>query len=396
MKIAVLHIYNFPYELAPTTRITAYCKGLKKLGVQVDIVSIVPKKCEEKEPLIGECDGGTYYHFAYKSKCNMIGFRGISYRIKHRYCIFRALQFIKKSHRKKPYDAIILSFDEPFQFNYIVPFLYRLSGIKIIAIADEYPIPIRQYLKPAVPQSKLNQYKKIYRKIDARILMTSKLQEFYDSKISPKPTLILSTIVDTDRFKLINKVQSNISYLCYMGNMELSKDNVDNIIYAFNIIKEQFPDLFLYLYGAPSEKDKNMILQIIKKLDLEGRVLFKGKASYLDVPSILQGATILVASQPNTKRAEGGFPTKMGEYFMTGKPTILTDVGEISNYVKHQENAYMVVPENPYEYAKMISYVLNNYQEALNVAQNAKSLIYNKYSYEAAGKNIVNFINTLK
>lgn len=56
----------------------------------------------------------------------------------------------------------------------------------------------------------------------------------------------------------------------------------------------------------------------------------------------------------------------------------------------------MVVPENPYEYAKMISYVLNNYQEALNVAQNAKSLIYNKYSYEAAGKNIVNFINTLK
>lgn len=395
LKIAVVHIYNFPYELAPTTRITAYCKGLKKLGSKIDIISIVPKKGVSNEPLSGECDGGTYYHFSRASKCNIWGIRGIIYRIKHRYCILKALLHIKKSHSQEPYDAIILSFDEPFQLNYIVPFLYKLNNVKLIAIADEYPIPIRQFLKADVPESKLRKYRKIYEKIHARILMTTKLQEFYDSKVSPKPTLILSTIVDTDRFKHLSYTKSSRDYLCYMGNMELAKDNVDNIIKAFNLIKDKFPRLDLYLFGAPSESDKAFLLQLVQSLSLSDRVFFKGMVSYVNVPNILANAKILVASQPDTKRAEGGFPTKMGEYFMTGKPTILTDVGEISNYVSNNVNGYMVPPSNPEAYADKIEYVLNNYSEALDVAAQAKRDVLKNYGYEAAGKSIANFINGL-
>lgn len=225
--------------------------------------------------------------------------------------------------------------------------------------------------------------------------MTRNLQDFYDSKICPKPTLLLSTVVDTDRFMNVSQMKSERDYLCYMGNMELSKDNVDNIIRAFNIIRDDYPDLDLHLYGSPNSRDRNYLLSIIKELELGDRVFIKGRIDNRDVPKVLAGAKILVASQPDTKRAEGGFPTKLGEYFMSGVPTILTDVGEISVYVKDSVNGYLVLPSRPDLYAKKIQHILDRYQEALDVAQYAKMYVWNNFGYEVAGKNISSFISGL-
>ena len=226
--------------------------------------------------------------------------------------------------------------------------------------------------------------------------MTMNLKLFYDSKICPKPTLLLSTIVDTDRFNDVKPFEAKRDYLCYMGNMELTKDNVDNIIYAFNIVKNDYPNIDLHLFGCPNSKDKEYLISIIKKLKLSDRVFIMGRINSEEVPNILVSAKVLVASQPNTKRAEGGFPTKMGEYFMSGVPTILTDVGEISLYVKDGVNAYIVPPSRPDLYAEKLRYIFNEYPKALKVAQNAKSYIMNNFGYEVAGRKIFDFIWDLK
>lgn len=396
LKIGVIHIYNFPNGMAPTVRITAYCKGLLKQGDDVDIISIVPLRGDRRASLEGRCEGGNYYHFCYAPRIKVPIIRSVFWRLRNYYCRCKALKFIKQSHRQKPYDAIILSFDEPMIFDCIVPVLYKLGNIKIVAIADEYPIPIRKYLKPSVPQWKLKWYRRVYKKIDGRILMTKSLQDFYDLKICPKQTLLLSTVVDTDRFMNVSPMKSERDYLCYMGNMELSKDNVDNIIRAFNIIRDNHPNLDLHLYGSPNSWDRNYLLSVIKELELGDRVFIKGRIDNRDVPKVLAGAKILVASQPATKRAEGGFPTKLGEYFMSGVPTILTDVGEISLYVKDSVNGYVVPPSRPDLYAEKIQSVLRNYGNALNVAQNAKIYILKNFGYEVAGENMHKFILHLR
>lgn len=392
LRIGVIHIYNFPVGLAPTTRITAYCKGLLSLGHYVDIFSIQPQKKDAQEPMIGTCDGGNYYHFSRMPKFRIPILTGWSLIV---YNIIKLLRHINRTHRRKKYDAMILSFDEPYQLGIIGSYLKK-KGIVVIAIADEYPIPIRKYLKDSVPKIKLLRYKRVYRNIDARILMTSKLQQFYDGKVGYKPTILLSTIVDTDRFENVVPLKYNRSYICYMGNMELSKDNVDNIIYAFNIIKNLYPELDLHLYGAPSVKTHHHLKTIIANLNLTDRVFIKGTVTYKDVPAVLTGATILVSSQPDTKRAEGGFPTKLGEYFMTGIPTLLTDVGEISSYVQNNINGYCVPPCDPDAYAHALEYIMSHYEEALSVAKNAKTYIISNFGYQVAGRTIANFIRQLQ
>lgn len=396
IKVAVIHIYSFPEGLAPTTRITAYCKGLKSLGAEVDILSIRPQTGKNRPPLKGECDGGNYYHFCYPPKIKIPIIRSIFWRFRNSFCLWNALYFVLKSHKLHPYDAFILSFDAPTTFSCVVPVIRRLKGSQIIAIADEYPIPIRKYLKKKVPTWKLWWYKLVYLGIDARILMTEKLQNFYDEKICIKPTMILSTIVDTERFTDKQPKHSEREYLCYMGNMELSKDNVDNIIKAFAIIKDEYPNLDLHMYGSPNNTDKKILTSLIDELDLGDRAIIKGRINYGEVPAVLLGAKVLVASQPDTKRAEGGFPTKMGEYFMTGKPCLFTDVGEISQYLKDGENGFIVAPENPELYAQKLRYILNNYDKALNTAKNAIGFVLDNYSSQSAGKQILDFIMQLK
>ena len=180
-----------------------------------------------------------------------------------------------------------------------------------------------------------------------------------------------------------------------MGNMELSKDNVDNIIKAFKIVSDKYKDIELHLYGAPSTSDQKKIITLIEKLGLRERVIFKGKAYNKDVPVILSNSFLLVSSQPNTKRAEGGFPTKLGEYMATGVPLLLTDVGEIGKYIADGVNGWLVPPGDPIKYAEKANYIIENYQQALDVAENAKNYIANNFDCKIQGIRLKKFLDDL-
>lgn len=70
--------------------------------------------------------------------------------------------------------------------------------------------------------------------------MTEALQKFYDELVCEKPTYILCSILNTARFDGIVKQKVSRKYMCYMGNMMLAKDNVDNIIRAFKRVCDDF------------------------------------------------------------------------------------------------------------------------------------------------------------
>ena len=225
--------------------------------------------------------------------------------------------------------------------------------------------------------------------------MTQKLIDYYNKEVCEKPSYLLGSILDAERFEKVSFCASDHQYLCYMGNMMLAKDNVDNIIEAFSLIADLFPNLLLYLYGTPSREDQKIITTIIKEKKLTQRVLLKGRADYKDVPSILAQAQILVTSQPNTKRAEGGFPTKMGEYMMSRVPMIVTDVGEIHNYVKDGVTTYMVPPCNPVAYAHKLEYVLTHKQESMEVANRAYLYAVKRFNSTEVVSGLVDFLSKI-
>ena len=396
-NIAIISIYSFPNGLAPTSRIKAYSKGMIEAGANVKVYMPFPTdsntitqlpKCGNEFGILYEYTSGRY-----KSKIKL--FRGLATYTKYRCLvgIISSFYTILRDSKQEKIDTLIISSDA-LDMLCLYPILAKCINAKSIFIFDEYPIPIRHKLKEQIPVWKSWMYKKILKGLDAYISISENLRDYY-CRMCEKQSLILSSITDTDRFDIVVP-ELNKKYFCYMGNMELSKDNVDLIIKAYSFLSEAIQNEYkLHLYGTPSAANKKTLLNLINELQLQEKVLFKGRASFSEVPSILVGASLLVSSQPDTLRAQGGFPTKLGEYLASGTPTLLTDVGENAKFVQHKKEVFFAVANSIEDYTTKIEYIVNNYDEALQVAQNGKKYVEDGFSHIQQGKYMLNFIKSL-
>lgn len=391
MKVGVFTFFPFPKGLAPTTRIIAYCKGLQKNGCKVEVFSCRWNPDNENIPLKGKVEGVPFqnshlWHTKYGKLFKVTIDKYLLYR--------NTIRNIKKSHLTEPFDVFLVANDSVCLLSKYLPEFNKL-GIKTVFIIDEYP-PAIQELKNEVPQSWLESFKKIDKYFSGRVLMTEALRDYYNEKISVLPSHIMCSILDEGRFKNVIPQKSEREYLCYMGNLMLKKDDICTIIRAFCEIKDEFPGLDLHLYGNESTPEESQILRaLISEQGAQNRVFLKGRVDYEQVPAILAGATLLVTAQPNTKRAEGGFPTKMGEYMMTGVPMVVTDVGEISHYVTHKIDCYMVPSESPHKYAETLRYALTHEDESKQIAKQAYENAYQNYSSKEVGEALVNFLQQI-
>lgn len=393
-KIGILTFWDFPSGMAPTTRIIAYSKGLiaNNCTVNVYLFARVFKDELKRAEMSGELEGIKYrylHRFHTTGRTNRL----IRYadelvlRVKIVWRIFW-------DNLSNNFDYLLCSFDSINDLSAYGSLLDRFRFKKIF-VADEFPIPIRGEMKERVPEDLLQEYRKLHLNFNGRILMTEALKSFYNSNIDIKPTFILNTIVDAARFQRKMVRNSDVEIICYMGNMDLTKDNVDNIISAFSLIDYKHHQLQLHLYGEPTAKDRGILESQINKLNLEQYVHLKGRVSYDQVPEILMKSHILVNSQPNTLRAKGGFPTKLGEYLLTGIPSVFTDSGDIASYVIDGTHANLVSPERPDLYAEKLAFVLENYSLSERIAGTGRDFVLEKFNSKNQTKLLLDFLDKL-
>lgn len=396
-NILVISIYPFPNGMAATNRMKAYTKAMVLSGMSVEIVIPFPTDGFDsgQMPDRDTVEGVSYHYLTgrYKSKIKIL--RALSFLSGFRKLkgIVFSLIYIINNHKYNKYDTMIISTDG-LQNLLCYSLLAKKIKMKSIFIFDEYPTPIRHKLKSKIPYWKEVAYTFVLKNVNGYISISNKLCTYYQ-KLAYKPSLRLPVLIDTSRFDFDIKAQSHEEYLCYMGNLELAKDNVDVIIKAFAMIVDDYPSLKLYLYGSPCQADKETLEKLILLLNLSNKVVLKGRVSNLEVPAILSNASVLVSSQPRTMRAAGGFPTKLGEYLCAGVPTLITNVGENSKYVKDNIHCYFVEPDDEMLYAEKLKFILNNYIQASEVAQSGKLFVQDGYSHIAWGNRIASFINSL-
>ena len=395
MRIAVLCKYPFPEGLAATTRIRAYLKGLAAAGVETDVFVYNPTtayNADPKYPDYGSTEEGIRYHYPNGRKFSrnkIVRVLGVRF-----YNPIKACYSIYKESKRSKIDFLFIANDELWLLYLAIPFC-RWARIAPVFITDEYPEPIRIYLKDRIPVWKKWAYDFILSFVKGAIFMTENLERYFNPKGKIR-SHIMPTITDTSRFMNCRKLSVERKYLCYMGNMELAKDNVDNIIEAFARICDRYPDVDLHLYGSPGTADQTKLEAVIVRHKLSGRVFLKGRVNCSEVPHILYSAHVLVSSQPDTKRAEGGFPTKLGEYLAVGKPVLLTDVGEISRYVQDGVHLYIVPAEDPEAYAVALCRILDDYISAQVVGKTGRAYIYATFDYRIISKNLLNFLKELQ
>ena len=237
-------------------------------------------------------------------------------------------------------------------------------------------------------------FTEVVRKIDLFAVMTKTLTAYYQGMAKPEARFLhLPMTVDLSRFDHVPVVDSTYTkpYIAFTGTMNNQKDGVDVLIKAFAKIATKYPTIHLYLAGF-WHYDVPMQDELISGFGLKERVHRTGVLNREQIPVFIGNANLLVLSRPDSHQAQGGFPTKLGEYLATGNPVCVTKVGEIPDYLEDNVSAFMAEPGDVDSFADAMDRALRDSDNAIRVGANGRKVAEEHFSAEVQAKRLVEFL----
>jgi len=148
--------------------------------------------------------------------------------------------------------------------------------------------------------------------------------------------------------------------------------NLDVVIKAINIVKQQIPEIKLIIIG--SGPNENVLKKFASSLKLETNIEFKG---YVDVEEkmklIKESAAMVFPSICE------GFGLVILEAFSQSKPVLVSNVKPMSDIINHNETGYTINPSDEMEWAKYIQKVIENPEQTDIMGKNGYDLLKSKY-----------------
>jgi glycosyltransferase involved in cell wall biosynthesis len=310
---------------------------------------------------------------------------------------FRIYKIVSKNT-----DSILWTSSELEGFKITVGLKRRFHELKTFLEMSEF-LDIHKFNKSNIAHTKKAEYTQFYfeniamQYYDGLALMTKTLYNHYSTFNFKKPELLhLPMTVDLNRFEGNKELLSGFKqpYIAFVGIMNNAKDGVDILIEAFAKINEKFPEFKLYLVG-PWHYDTPDHLNMIKQYKLEDKIFWKGVHPRDEVTSIIKNANLLVLPRPDSKQAQGGFPTKLGEYLASGNPVCASAVGEIPDYLVDNESVYFAEPGSIESFSNAMNSALLNHEKSKQIGLNGKIVAENYFNSEKQSEILLKFLGKI-
>lgn len=388
MNIVGVTIGSYPTGEATTNRVLSILKGLSENGCNVELLVLTKtrKKTANGAEREGEIDGVKY---KYTSSSLEVPGNIIKWLVMLFVSVITSIKLINKKHKKEKIDALFVLINEPFL---ILPFIAFAKFKKIKVFHEQTETPEIIYKDTFTDRKVLKFYLKVVSKMDGIYVISHYLKEYYSRCLPEEKICVVNMTVDPSRFLVKKESPFNFPYIAYCGTMYGDKDGVSDLIEAFNLIKNEVKHK-LVLIGDIQDQRALYVIEKVKKNNLENKVILTGSISSNQIPQYIQNAELLMLFRPDNVQAKGGFPTKLGEYLLTGKPVLVTPVGDIPKYLTDNLDVFFSPAGEVEKFAKRIKVILNNYEESLKVAENGKNIALRDFNYSIESKKLLNFVS---
>ena len=367
--------FSYVPNTAPTNRAIAIIRGLSELGIPTQVVFFAPDKNHSKV-----MESLPHIKFQYLWSKGYLDIKGI-----RKLSLWWYLQRFVRSLQSG--DKVYV-----YGFPELVVASSKRNDIYVYEERTEHNDAsfVCNIKKTSIPV-----FLEACRRINGMIVISQGLKQYYISNgCHPEKVHVINMIVDSTRFKDLQK-QPSEPYIAYCGTASNTKDGVDQLIKAFALVVKHHPEYKLYIIGnTPNKRQRFNNYELTKELGIENNVVFTGVIFTEQMPQILKNATILALDRPNNLQAEYGFPTKLGEYLFTGNPVVITDVGDISLFLKDGESALIASPDNLEDFANKLCWVIEHPNEAKAIGEQGKAVADKHFNYLAETKKIAQIIQS--
>ena len=361
---------------APANRALAYLKSADRMGIPIQVLYLLPD--ENRSKLSDEFQNVKVKYCWDRFFIDNPYLKYLSY-------FFYLLMFVRQL---KEGDKVYI-----YSLNDIIRRLVNKKGVDFyyeITECPEVSLTTTELCKPSIIK-----HLDFCKKVKSLFVISSGLRKYYVERGIPESKInIINIIVDAKRFEGIRKDDNSERYIAYCGTASNNKDGVDQLIKAFAIVADRDKNIKLYIIGdTPSTDDSRKNEELIKRLGIKERIVFTGKVSAEQMPQLLMNAQILALARPDNIQAKYGFPTKLGEYLLTGNPVVVTAVGDIPLFLKDKKNAMIAPPDNSAAFAEKIAWLLDNPELAKAIGENGKNTALSEFNDMIETKKLLDIIN---
>ena len=181
--------------------------------------------------------------------------------------------------------------------------------------------------------------------------------------------------------KEVKKSKVNPFQFVFVGRIVFYK-NLEVVIKAISKIINDVPEIKFIIIGDGPHREK--LEDLVKKLDLDPNVIFKGHSSEVEKNSIISSSNALLF--PSLCE---GFGLVILESFAHMRPVFTSKIRPMSDIVVHNFSGYVIDPYDENAWAKLILESIHNPQKTNEMGKNGKISLDSKYSKETMYHKII-------
>lgn len=382
MKIALLLNQSYPNGYALTKRFHLYAKGFVKKGHQALI--ILPHPTEKNKDTLNKNTSGIYDEvpFRYMSSSTI---RSTSFFKRRQQDFTGSIKTGIFLLQEKP-EIVISS-----NFSYVF-FIY----LRIISLFTSFKIFRERNEVDNLKEDKMSKFRLLRVRVannlfHGSVVINQQLLNYMKKELNDKKLNIIVPVLVED-FKRKEKLPIK-NTIVYTGTYRERKDGILTILKSFAEINTKYQDFKLVLTGSPQRsKDYKKIVKTIAANKLESQIIFTGYLSEEDLWDELFTARMLIITKPENRQNFYNFPTKMGEYLISGRPVISTRVGVVGEIMEDNINI-IFTRYNSSDISKKMEFVINNPELATKIGNKGREFALSNFNYLVHAERMLNFFS---
>lgn len=393
MNVYIITKEPFPKGMASTQRIKCYAQAIAPYVNKVEVLVYIRTEQNSKRNnhISGLINTIPFKYISGKTteSSNLLlkGFHYLFDRI-------RLLVYLKKKIKKG--DVVFAYVNSDVRFTlFLIRFVHKLGAI---FIRDLCEIPYGTGVESKSNIKKRNiTFKYQFPLLDGVISISDNLSSMFSKYNSKVEVLKVPILVDFDLCNNRSKVtKESRPFIFHCGTLYEQKDGILGLLEAVCIANVNRKNKILLkctgnINKSPHAKE---IREIISKYDADDYIKFTGYLSEDELKENLAIASLVVINKYKNQQNTYCFSTKLAEYMAASKAIIITQVGEVMNWLSDKENAIIIPPGDVRILSIAINKLIDNVTLCEKLGNNANAFCRENFDYKVYGKIIIEYFKS--
>ncbi len=398
VRIVYAGHFLFPFEVAAATRIRLLSSGLVSAGASVKVLPTVPITPREVD---ATADGGYRY--------NGIDYESIGLeRAPNATLPERSIVVLREQRRvRSRLVEKLRDFDADVLITYTND---GIEGAPMISAARECGIhvisDVVEWFNAFNWPGGWAHYRAIAHlwcmrvqnwRVDGVIGISSYLCRHYGRRDLPVLRLPTPSDVSAVDPLPIEDAEGRSFRIGYFGTWS-DKDGFLDMLEAIRLLRERNRPVELWAAGAA--KDERYMGRIRRFLDTDPSVgesvKLLGRLPQEELPATFGRCDAMILSRPLKRFALAGLPQKVAEYMALERPVIVTNVGDVPEYVRDGDDGFVVPPDDPAAVARAVERLMDLPDRGAAMGRSARARAEEVFDYRMLGERMLRFLEQVR